>query len=203
MRKRIVGVSLLAAATVFAIHPMEQLDEENQTNIGIHQDGDQNSGSPVEEASGMPTNQIPITLIETIDGDTIKAKVKGKIENIRYLLLDTPESKNPRMCVQPYAKEAFQRNNELVRDGSLAMELEQGNTRDSYGRLLAYIYVDGKSVQETLLREGFARVAYIMNPPYKYLTQYRTDERLAKRNGVNIWSRTSFVTNWGYRGCVP
>ncbi|QIZ09241.1 thermonuclease family protein [Priestia megaterium] len=203
MRKKLVGVSLMAAATVLAFHPMEQLDEENQTNIGIQQDGDQNSGSPVKEASEMPINQIPITLIETIDGDTIKAKVKGGIETIRYLLLDTPESKNPRMCVQPYAKEAFQRNNELVRDGSLAMELEQGNTRDSYGRLLAYVYVDGKSVQETLLREGFARVAYIMNPPYKYLPQYRTDESLAKRSGVNIWSQTGFVTNWGYRGCVP
>lgn len=203
MRKRLVGVSLMAAATVLAFHPMEQLDEENQTDIGIQQDGDQKSGSPVEEASGMPTNQIPITLIETIDGDTIKAKVKGKIETIRYLLLDTPESKNPRMCVQPYAKEAFQRNNELVRDGSLAMELEQGNTRDTYGRLLAYVFVDGKSVQETLLREGFARVAYIMNPPYKYLTQYLTDESLAKSKRMYIWSRTGFVTNWGFSGCVP
>jgi hypothetical protein len=48
MRKRIVGVSLLAAATVFAIHPIELLDEVNQTNIGTQQDEDQNSGSPVK-----------------------------------------------------------------------------------------------------------------------------------------------------------
>ncbi|MBT2698803.1 hypothetical protein J7E79_15475 [Bacillus sp. ISL-40] len=69
MRKRLVGVRLMAAATVLAFHPMEQLDEEYQTNIGTQQDGDQNSGSPVEEASGMPTNQTPITLIETIEMD--------------------------------------------------------------------------------------------------------------------------------------
>lgn len=61
------------------------------------------------------------------------------------------------------------------------MELEQGNTRDSYERLLVYVYSDGKSVQEPLLNEGFARVAYIMNPPYKYLPQYWADESLAKR----------------------
>lgn len=114
MRKRLVGV-LIAAATVLAFHPMERLDVENQTNIGIQQDGVQNIGSLVEEASGMPTNQIPITLIETIDGDTIKIKIDGKVETIRYLLVDTPESKNPRICVQPYAKEAFLRNHELVR----------------------------------------------------------------------------------------
>lgn len=203
MRKRLVGVSLIAAATVLAFHPMERLDVENQTNIGIQQDGVQNSGSLVEEASGMPTNQIPITLIETIDGDTIKIKIDGKVETIRYLLVDTPESKNPRMCVQPYAKEAFHRNHELVRDGSLTMELEQGNTRDSYGRLLAYVYVDGKSVQEALLKEGFARVGYIMIPPYKYIRQFRDVESLAKRNKLNIWSLPGFVSNWEFRGCVP
>ncbi|MFL6563093.1 MAG: thermonuclease family protein [Bacillus sp. (in: firmicutes)] len=203
MRKRLVGVSFIAAATVLALHPMKPANEEYQPNIGIQQDTVQNSGSLVAMESGMPTNQIPITLIETIDGDTIKAKVKGKIETIRYLLIDTPESKNPRMCVQPYAKEAFERNNELVQDGSITMELEQGNTRDLYGRLLVYVYVDGKSVQETLLREGYARVAYVMNPPYKYLTQYRTHERLAKRNKVNIWSLPDFVSNWGFSGCIP
>jgi micrococcal nuclease len=203
MRKRLVGVSLLAAATILAFHPIELLDEVNQTNIGIQQDVVQNSGSLVEEVSESPIDQMPITLVETIDGDTIKARVNGSIETIRYLLVDTPESKNPRMCVQPYAKEAYHRNHELVRDGRLTLELEQGNPRDSYGRLLAYVYVDGKSVQETLLREGYARVAYIMNPPYKYLPQYKADESLAKRNKLNIWSRTGFVTNWGFRGCVP
>ncbi|MFJ5762873.1 thermonuclease family protein [Neobacillus sp. NPDC093182] len=31
--------------------------------------------------------------------------------------------------------------------------------------MLAYVFVDGESIQGTLLREGYARVAYIMNPP--------------------------------------
>jgi micrococcal nuclease len=203
MRKRYVGVSLMAAATVLAFHPIERWDEVNQSNISIQQEVVQNSGSVVEEASVLPIDQMPITLVETIDGDTIKARVNGSIETIRYLLVDTAESKNPRICVQPYAKEAYQRNQELVRGGRLTMELEQGNSRDSYGRLLAYVYVDGKSVQETLLGEGYARVAYVMNPPYKYLPRYKADESLAKRNKLNIWSRTGFVTNWGFRGCVP
>ena len=139
MRKSIVGVSIMAAATVFAFHPFELLDEVYQTKVSIQQDVVQNSGSLMEEASKLPNNQLPITLVETIDGDTIKARVKGSIATIRYLLVDTPESKNPRLCVQPYAKQAFQRNNELVREGSLTLELEKGDTRDSYGRLLAYV----------------------------------------------------------------
>lgn len=125
----------------------------------------------------------------------------GKIETVRYLLVDTPESKKTGTCVQPYAKEAFERNNELAKNGSLSLELEQGNTRDVYGRLLAYVYVDGKSVQETLLQEGFARVGYIMNPPYKYLKLYKEDENLARGKQINIWSRSGFVTNSGFEGC--
>jgi micrococcal nuclease len=144
-----------------------------------------------------------IYLVETIDGDTIKVKINGKIETVRYLLVDTPESKKPGMCAQPYAKEAFLRNNQLLMNGIITMEFERGNTKDSYGRLLAYVYVDGTSVQETLLKEGLARVAYIIDPPYKFLRQYRSDENLAKPNSVNIWSRLANVTNRGFVGYLP
>ncbi|WP_284035637.1 thermonuclease family protein [Neobacillus sp. 114] len=105
------------------------------------------------------------------------------------------------MCVQPYAKEAFERNNELVKNGSLTLEVEPGNRRDGYGRLLAYVYFDGKSVQKTLLKEGLARVGYIMDPPYKYLNLNKDNENLARSIQINIWSRSGFVTKWGFEGC--
>jgi micrococcal nuclease len=51
---------------------------------------------------------VPATLVKTIDGVTIKIKVNGKVETVRYVLMDTPESRKAEMYVQPYAKEAFQ-----------------------------------------------------------------------------------------------
>ncbi|PGY06348.1 hypothetical protein COE25_28090 [Bacillus sp. AFS031507] len=156
----------------------------------------------MDEALVIPIGQVPVTFVDTVDGDTIKVRVKGKIETVRYLLIDTPESKKPDMCIQPYAMAAYLRNDELVKSGILTIELEQENTKDSYGRLLAYVYVDGKSVQETLLKEGFARVGYIMKPPYRYLDLYRDDESLARREKLNIWSRPNFVTKWGFSWCV-
>ncbi|MEH7415025.1 thermonuclease family protein [Neobacillus drentensis] len=42
-----------------------------------------------------------------------------------------------------------------------------------YGRLLAHVYVDGQTVQVTLLKEGLARVLYIINPPFRYLDLFR------------------------------
>lgn len=154
---------------------------------------------PVKEDQG---SEVPATLIHVIEGDTIKVFVNGKIESVHYLLIDTPESKSPKTCVQLYAKEAFLRNSELVTNGKITLEFEQGNLRDSYGRLLAYVYVNGESIQATLLKEGYARVAYIMNPPYKYLEIYSSEENLAKKQKINIWSRLNYVTNWGFNGCL-
>jgi len=35
--------------------------------------------------SNIPTGQVPFILVDTIDGDTIKVRVEGKIETVRYL----------------------------------------------------------------------------------------------------------------------
>jgi micrococcal nuclease len=189
MRKRTGAIAMIAAATGIAFFSMPSQNEET---------AQENTIQVTEEQ----VSKVPITLIDIIDGDTIKVHVNGKIETVRYLLIDTPESKNPKTCVQLYAKEAYLRNSELVKSGKVTLEFEQGITRDSYGRLLAYVYVDGESIQGTLLKEGYARVAYIMNPPYKYLQSFRKEENLAKRNKTNIWSRLNFVTNWGFNGCL-
>lgn len=197
MRKGLLGVTKITVATILTFYPTvsEKIEVVQEANF----QGTENQESNIVAQA----EQIAVTLIEPIDGDTIKVRLTGKVETVRYLLIDTPESKNPNMCVQSYAKEAFLRNSELVKSGKLTLELEDGNTRDSYGRLLAYVFVDGVSVQGMLLKEGLARVAYLMNPPYKYLKQYREVEIVAKNEKVNIWSRLNFVTNSGFNGCLP
>lgn len=189
MIKRTGGIAMIAAATCIAYFSGPALKEENAQETRL-------------QVTENQVSEEPVTLVDIIDGDTIEVLVNGNIETVRYLLIDTPESKNPKTCVQLYAKEAFQRNSELVKTGKVTLEFEQGNTRDSYGRLLAYVFVDGESIQGTLLKEGYARVAYIMNPPYKYLEQFRKEENLAKREKINIWSKLNFVTNWGFNGCL-
>ncbi|MFB3167579.1 thermonuclease family protein [Neobacillus sp. 179-C4.2 HS] len=189
MRKRTGGIAMMAAAACIALYSVPSEKVENGQEVHL----------PMTENQG---SELPATLVDIIDGDTIKVFINGKIESVRYLLIDTPESKSSKTCVQLYAKEAFLRNSELVKSGKVTLEFEKGNVRDSYGRLLAYVYVDGESIQETLLREGYARVAYIINPPYKYLETYRKEENLAKKQKINIWSRLNFVTNWGFKGCL-
>ncbi|CAI6263278.1 thermonuclease family protein [Bacillus sp. PS194] len=145
---------------------------------------------------------VDVTLDRAVDGDTIKVRYNGKKDTVRYLLIDTPETKKPNSCVQPYGKDASKRNKELVKSGKLQLEFDKGDRRDKYGRLLAYVYVDGKSVQETLLKEGLARVAYVYEPNTKYIDQFKKDEQEAKTEKLSIWSKNEYVTDRGFSGCV-
>jgi micrococcal nuclease len=102
------------------------------------------------------SNQVPVTFVRAVDGDTIKIMYNEIEETVRYLLVDTPEEKKPNTCVQPFAEDAYNRNNQLLNNGQVTLKFDRGNKRDKYGRMLAYVFVEGVSVQETLLKEGYA-----------------------------------------------
>ena len=107
--------------------------------------------------------------MKTIDGDTIKIKYEGKEQNVRYLLIDTPETNHAQLGKQPFGQKAKERNTELMNSGKLEIEFDIGERVDKYGRLLAYIYIDGVSIQEKLLEEGLARVGYVYPPNTRHL----------------------------------
>ncbi|MDN4608036.1 thermonuclease family protein [Sporosarcina highlanderae] len=144
------------------------------------------------------TAHIPVKLVKTIDGDTIKILYEGKEINVRYLLIDTPETSHPRLGKQPFGEEAKERNRQLVNSGALSIEFDVGERYDKYDRLLAYVYVDGKSVQETLLSEGLARVAYVYPPNTRHLSPFEEAQAVAKKKGLGIWSVENYATDSGF-----
>ncbi|MBY6036457.1 thermonuclease family protein [Fictibacillus nanhaiensis] len=142
-------------------------------------------------------NRISVKVIEVVDGDTIKVNVDGKNETVRFLLVDTPESVHPSKPVQPFSKEASRFTEKLLSDSNVELELGIGE-RDKYGRLLAYVYADGNSVQEALLKNGLARVAYIFEPNTKYVDDYQSIQKQAQEDGVGIWSLENYVQEEGF-----
>ena len=141
---------------------------------------------------------VPVELVKTIDGDTIKIKYEGKEQNVRYLLIDTPETNHPRLGKQPFGEKAKERNRELMNSGKLEIEFDIGGKTDKYDRLLAYIYIDGVSVQETLLEEGLARVAYVYPPNTRHLDAYKKAEENARKAGIGIWTLEDYTTDRGF-----
>ncbi|MGE6486856.1 thermonuclease family protein [Paenisporosarcina sp. NPDC076898] len=144
------------------------------------------------------TDQIPVTLVSTTDGDTIRVMYNGVDEPVRYLLIDTPETNHPRLGKQPFGPEAKERNRALVNSGKLTLEFDIGEKRDKYGRLLAYVYVDGKSVQEILIREGLARVAYAYPPNIRHLTLYEEAQKEAQSKRAGFWAVEDYATDSGF-----
>ncbi|WP_153721762.1 thermonuclease family protein [Sporosarcina cascadiensis] len=151
-----------------------------------------------EDAEPSREGLIPVELVKTIDGDTIKIMYEGEEKNVRYLLIDTPETNHPRLGKQPFGQQAKVRNQELLQKGQLEIEFDIGDKYDKYGRLLAYIYIDGKSVQEQLLKEGLARVAYVYPPNTRYLDRFEKAEKQAKQSGIGIWTLEDYATDRGF-----
>ena len=148
------------------------------------------------------TEQIPVALVDVIDGDTIKVKYNGKTETIRYLLLDTPEVRHQTLGKQPGGEEASTRHKEIMKTGQVSIEFDVGDRMDDYGRLLAYVYIDGKSVQEMLLSEGLGRVAYIYPPNTRYLKEFEEAQEIAKHAKKGIWEVENYATDRGFNQAV-
>jgi micrococcal nuclease len=148
------------------------------------------------------TAQYPVIVTETLDGNTIKVIYNGKEETVRYLLVDTPKEKKTNGCKQPFAADAASRNKQLVHSGNVTIEFEFGKSNiDKNARLLAYVFVNGTSIQETLLKEGLARVFDNGKQRYKYSIPFISAQTTAKNKQLNIWSKPNYVTNSGFKQC--
>ncbi|RNF38498.1 thermonuclease family protein [Planococcus salinus] len=148
--------------------------------------------------TGGTENRTEVDVLSVIDGDTVKIMYDGKEETVRYLLVDTPETNHPRFGEQPLGKEATEENRQIIESGDVTIEFDAGERYDDYGRLLAYFYVDGESVQEQLLQSGMARVAYVYPPNTRYLDDFKQAEQIAKDAGTGIWAVKDYATDRGF-----
>lgn len=145
------------------------------------------------------TIEVPTEQVSVIDGDTIKVQLdKKKTEKVRLLLIDSPELNHPRTGKQPYSDEAKQFVEKMIKTGKTVTIEPDESERDKYQRLLGYVYVDRKSVQEALIKNGLARVAYVFKPNTKYIDKYKSLEKEAQKQKVGIWSFQNYVQSNGF-----
>jgi micrococcal nuclease len=161
-----------------------------------HVQGGMTTPSSAEDDVSSPATFTAL-VTEVIDGDTIKVKAGKNTETVRFLLIDTPETKHPEKPVQPFGPEAYAFTRKLLEGKTVQLELDVSH-RDKYGRLLAYVYVDGQSVQEALLEQGLARVAYVFVPNIRYVDRYRAIQDEARKKGIGIWSLEDYAREDGF-----
>lgn len=161
-----------------------------ETNVPEQQVVIKESNQVVKTENTTANSQYTFySVVEVVDGDTVKLNINGKQETLRLIGLDTPETLDPRKPVQCFGKEASNKAKELLNGKKVRLEKDstQGEL-DKYGRTLAYIYrEDGLFYNEFMIKAGYAH-EYTYNTPYKYQAQFKADEKYARENQLGLWS---------------
>src|SRR6266545_3160562 len=125
-------------------------------------------------------------VVSIIDGDTIDVSIRGVIERVRLLAIDTPETKDPRKPVQCFGYEATNKMKSLITGKfvRLADDRSQGN-RDKYKRLLRYVYDGNVFVNREMVAQGYA-FSYRQYPT-KYLEAFNLLEKRAREMSLGLW----------------
>ena len=131
-------------------------------------------------------DKIVVTLSKCVDGDTAWFISNGEKIKTRFLAIDTPESTNK---IEPYGKEASEYTCKVLTNASkIEIEYDSNSDKlDKYGRHLVWVFVDGNLLQEQIIDEGLAEVAYLYGD-YKYTSILEKAEKSAKKNKVGMWS---------------
>ena len=91
------------------------------------------------------------TVFRVVDGDTFI--LEANKQAVRLFGIDAPE------LVNCYGQESLSRLSEILEKGKVQLKEP---VVDKFGRIVALVYVNGKLVNETMIKEGFA--AYRSEP---------------------------------------
>jgi micrococcal nuclease len=124
-------------------------------------------------------------VVRAVDGDTIQVRLGGRLEYVRYIGVDTPETVKPDTPVQCFGERASHFDRRLVshRRVRLVFGVEP---RDVYGRLLAYVWLGHRFVNAELVRRGLARTLTIP-PNNRFAEPFERLQTAAARAGRGLW----------------
>ncbi len=125
----------------------------------------------------------PGQVIRVIDGDTIVVFHDGREESVRLLRIDTPERG------QKGYRESKDALRQMVEGRVVKLEFEHPGReeRDKYGRLLAYVYIDGRNVNVEMVRQGRSPF-WTKFGRGRYAAEFERAEQDARSAGVGMWA---------------
>lgn len=141
-----------------------------------------------------PKVEIPqwaVKVYSVIDGDTFRyRKEDWTLQSVRLLGVDSPESNTARYrTTECFWKEAKNYLTNLIKNQYVTLEFDQNSSSsDAYGRMLVYVYLDGKLVNETLIAEWYAK-EYTYKTSYTHQSTFKQAEENAKKS--EKWLRSS------------
>ncbi|MGN6699195.1 MAG: thermonuclease family protein [Thermomicrobiales bacterium] len=146
---------------------------------------------PTATATPAPPAREAVTVIDVLDGATIKVKhANDVVDLVAYLGIDVPHADE---C---YGNAATQHNTELVAGRTLQLE-QDTQDRGPDGRLLRYVWVTGddgatRHANEEMVKFGFATTVR-QAPNAHYQAALDNDQTSAKVQQLGLWSACASV----------
>ena len=127
------------------------------------------------------------------DGDTISVEVYGRLQPVRLIGVDTPETVAPDEPVGCFGKEASSYTKKTLTKRLVRLKIPRiGDSEDAYGRTLAYVYLDpgkdgsyGHLYNEDLIELGLARTTTFS---HAYRCEFERLREGAEERGAGLWS---------------
>jgi micrococcal nuclease len=140
-------------------------------------------------------------VIKVFDGDTILVKIQGREEKVRLREIDAPEiSTRKQKGQEPWGRKAKKFLRSEVSNKPVRLEIEDGQERDDYQRLLAYVFVGDLFLNREMIRSGNA---FFYGGPFlgKYYEELKKAQREASEKGIGIWNRKNGLRErpWEFR----
>ncbi|GIW65344.1 MAG: hypothetical protein KatS3mg093_323 [Candidatus Parcubacteria bacterium] len=188
IKKRFFGIIFLILIFIFGIFLGKSLNQKFNQNLNQNKAENfeiQNKNLNQEFIKNLKNPEINSTyyfkVLRVIDGDTIELTDGSRV---RYIGINSPESG------EPFYSEARKKNEELVLGKLVKLQFDV-QTKDRYGRFLAYVWSDNILVNQKLVEEGLA-VLETIPPNVSYQNEFLLAQKQAQKNCKGIWSNLCF-----------
>ncbi len=86
--------------------------------------------------------------------------------------------------------EASNHTKEIIKNKKLEFLADSSQaSRDRFGRLLGYIFIDKDNLAERMIADGYAyEYTYHKNHPYQYQRAFKDAEHIAQREKRGLWA---------------
>lgn len=127
-------------------------------------------------------------VVKVVDGDTVDVFIDGKVERLRLIGINTPETVDPRKVVECFGLEASNKAKAQLTGKKVLLEGDSSqDERDKYNRLLRYVFLeDGTNFNLMMIQEGYA-YEYTYAVPYKYQSQFKEAQINASKEKKGLW----------------
>ena len=142
----------------------------------------------VPSANGFANKGNLYQVLRIIDGDTIEIEYEGHRTSVQLIGVNAPETVHPSKPPERFGSEATAFIQSLLLDKFVYLEFD-GDKKDKYDRLLAYVYRDSDDlfVNLEIIRQGYGQTEARF--PFKYMNLFKYHESQARSGKKMMWSR--------------